>query len=890
MTSIPEQLAQRADALFGGCGEAVDWVRDVRPSAPRLDRDADGLTEKLRRTRNLCRRLGQAATRPVSIGVFGMSQAGKSYLISSLARAASGQLETDLDGERLNFIGHINPPGGGKEATGLVTRFTRHATKAPRGYPIELTLFTEADVVKILGNSFFNDFDRERVTFDVDPDRIREHVARYEKQRQPQPTGGLDEDDMVGLLDYFDHRYTRSNEPLKADFWPAAIDLAPRLPARARGELLSVLWGGIAGFTDVFVTLHDALETLSGAGQVYVPLEALVVRTGDHYEWSADSLLNVDVLDRLGRDEDAPLAVLPVVGGETKPEVAVPRSLLAVLTAEMKFVLADPPAAEMLESVDLLDFPGYRGRLKIASLEEATQQLKDEGGDPIARLLLRGKVAYLFERYTEDQEMNVLIMCTRCDQQIEVETLHPVLSSWVHSTQGATPESRGSRPSGLVWAITQFDLRLVPKPGLSSTQERQEWANLMHITLLERFSQCEWLQDWSGDSPFDNVFLMRKPGLLSAVIETSETGEEGGIRDDQQERLGRARQFFLENESVAKHIRDAGTAWDAVLGLNDGGMNRLAGYLATAALLEAKLGRIDEQLTELTGEIAEHRLGGYFHAEGAGAVEKKKELAGQVSAAIADYPDGFGELLRMLQPASEQMRRLYLRADAPEEGGEKSDGDAPPPKRRSSLVKLPLAPKGASESAAPAASSRAVRFAKSVMSEWTKQLRNLADHSEIQRFLGIPSEVLQALTDELITASDRQKIEQRLVEILNRLEEKRSTTRSGIVDQQVLQARLAVADYVDTLGLSETPVADRPQVDGRRLFEPPAPIEGKTLPELPDEEVSYTGTFILDWLEAFRLLAIDNAGHSAGREITPEQNDRLGAILTRIRGDGAAAA
>jgi len=374
------------------------------------------------------------------------------------------------------------------------------------------------------------------------------------------------------------------------------------------------------------------------------------------------------------------------------------------------------------------------------------------------------------------------------------------------------------------------------------------------------------------------------------VIETSEAGVEDGIKGDQGERLDRARGFFLENESVARHIREADSAWDAVLELNDGGMGRLAAYLATAAMLEAKLGRIEEQLTELTEEIAKHRLGIYFHAEGAGAVEKKKELAQQVSGAVAEYPDGFGELLGMLQPASEQMRRLYLRSDTAEEDAPESEGAAPPPKRRSSLVKLPVAQKGSAEPATPAASSRAVRFAKSLMSDWTKQMRNLAESGEIQRFLGMSSEVLQVLTDELITAADRLRIEQQLVEILNRLEEKRSTTRSGIVDQQVLQARLAVADFVDTLGQSGTPPDERPETDGRRLFAPPAPISGTALPDLPDEEVPYTGTFILDWLEAFRLLAIDNAGHSAGREITPEQNDRLGAILARIRGQGAVAA
>ena len=124
MTNQAQALTQRCQAIHEAAGEAIEWVDDVRDDSPRLDRNAAGLIDKLRRVRNLSGRLGRAASRPVSVGFFGLSQAGKSYLISAMAANAQGELETELDGVRLNFIAHVNPPGGGKEATGLVTRFT----------------------------------------------------------------------------------------------------------------------------------------------------------------------------------------------------------------------------------------------------------------------------------------------------------------------------------------------------------------------------------------------------------------------------------------------------------------------------------------------------------------------------------------------------------------------------------------------------------------------------------------------------------------------------------------------------------------------------------------------------------------------------------------------
>lgn len=899
MSTTPQGLSERCEAMFTGFGQAIDWVQGVRRSVRRLDNEADGLVEELRRSRNLCRRLGAAAGRPLSIGVFGMSQAGKSYLISTLAQGANGQLQTLLDGERLDFIDHINPPGGGKEATGLVTRFTRQPNEPPKGYPLELTLFSEADVIKILGNSYFNDFDRERVTFNTEPEHIRQHLAALEKQRQPQPTGGLDEDDMVDLLDYFQKRFGKSMEPLKADFWPTVIELAPRLPAQARGRLLSVLWGeDNTSLTEIYVRLRNALAKLDGARTVYVPLSALVRREGDGYQWSPDSILNVDVLDRLGKDEAEPLSVLPVVDGAVKPESGIPRSLLAALTAELKFVLADPPVANMLEQVDLLDFPGYRGRLAIADLDEIRKDPKLAGTDPVAQLLLRGKVGYLFERYTDDQEMSILIMCTRCDIQIEITTLKPVLDTWVHSTQGEKPADRALRPPGLVWVITQLDKRLMPVPGQSDAALNQLWGSMVHITLLERFGQCDWLQEWADGKPFNNLFLMRKPGFMSAVIETAETdGEtvEGDFKPGEKERLARQRSIFVENENVSKHVGNPEEAWDAVLKPNDGGMGRLAQYLSNIAVKESKLGRINEQIQQRTKEIAEHRLGAYFFAEGAGEVEKKKKVAQLMSDAVEQHADSFGELLASLQPASEQLRRLYLRADTTPSATAEGDGApaAEAPVKRPSLVRLPLARKDAAAESKPAGgASRAFVFAKVVLSEWIKQLRELPGNLEMQRFLGLPAATLQALTDELITGADRQRIEEQLIEVLTPLEEKRTTTRAGIVDQQVLLARGVVDDFVDQLGFVSVPLAERPPspVDGRRIFEPPPPVPAHALPVLAAEEMPYSGMFVVDWLEAFRSLAVGNAGHSAGREITPEQNAALGEILAVIRGDAAVAA
>ena len=154
MNTDSESLQTACDGIYRGCAAAIEWVGEVTGNSSRLKSEEKNLVPTIRRMRNLARRLGQAASRPMSIGFFGLSQAGKSYLISTLAAGENGELETLLDGERLNFIDDVNPPGLGKEATGLVTRFTRHQVQSPKGFPIQLTLFSESDLIKILGNTF----------------------------------------------------------------------------------------------------------------------------------------------------------------------------------------------------------------------------------------------------------------------------------------------------------------------------------------------------------------------------------------------------------------------------------------------------------------------------------------------------------------------------------------------------------------------------------------------------------------------------------------------------------------------------------------------------------------------------------------------------------------
>ncbi len=932
MDKQSEQLASHCDAIKQGAGLGIDWVKDVRVSSSRVDREADALIQKLRRVRNFSSRLGQASQSPVSVGFFGISQAGKSYLISTMAAGKNGRLETVYDGRRLDFMQHVNPPGGGKEATGLVTRFTRKSEATPTGFPIQLAIFSEIDLVKILGNSFFNDFNREKVIFNTDAEYINQLLADLSGNRKQQPTGGVTEDDMVDLMDYFESRFQKSMEPLMGSYWPVAIDLAPYLSANDRGRLFSILWGEIDELTATYLLLRNALETLSFAKNLYAPLDVLVKNKeqGDGFS-QMDSIMNVDILGRLGHDDIDRIELKPIEDGQTLDSVTIPRSILAVLTLELIFPLTEQPECTMLETVDLLDFPGYRARLNVDNLTEVKEAVKDNQTDPVAELILRGKVAYLFERYTDFQEMNVLIVCTASETQSDVTDVGPVLTNWIETTQGETAEIRGTKKPGLIWAITKFDKKISQSLSYTDDMLKMTWGmgGMMQLTLLERFGQYNWVSEWATGTPFDNIFLVRKPcepvsflDLKSNLGKESEKQFNGmfavsnsisiapledraalekGIKSEYKQQLVLMKQTFCDDETVNKHFSDPATAWDSMMSLNQGGVGLLSRQVERAADIQIKLERISEQIEATVDDLVNKRFANYFQAEGAGEVDKKLAIAKEILDSLKARAPLIGELIFQMQPVTEHFRSIYLRtetdsektaASKPEEAEQKVSTAV---QIDNSMFDLNLdfrsdvsvAETAISQQPETVPHTSTTRFIRGVLQEWIKHMRELPERTDLMNFLGFAKPSVDALIDELISAMDRLELEQRLTDAINKTELQTSATRSRLVDRQVLVVSSIINEFLSTLGFAWQPVAKRVvskiQV-GQKVFAPAPAIPAGKLPAITEQATRYTEIFLMDWSIALEKLIVENAGHSAGRDITPEQNEALGKLMKIISG------
>ncbi|MGO3130655.1 MAG: virulence factor SrfC family protein [Alcaligenes sp.] len=852
MTTLQQHLCQDWQNVYQGAGEAIDWVTQARGSSQRLNAQADSLVLEMRRARNTARSLGVVSGRPMTIGFFGLSQAGKSYLISSLAAGNNGRLETNYGGETIDFLRHVNPPGGGKEATGLVTRFSRNATAGPDAYPVELQIFSEVDMVKILVNSYFNDFDKEQVGYVFSSERIKALIDSL-KGRAGAADKGLSADDAVSLWDYVRSSFGNTTRLLDSTYWPEVINLAPSLRLEDRAQLFSILWGEQAELSELYIGLAKVLQALGHPSKVYAPLTALIRREGDAFV-QQDSIMNVDVLESLGSPTEKSLSVLPVREQDgqyltASQAVEVPLAHLAALTVELTFPLMGETQAGGVDKVDLLDFPGYRGRLNIRSVQDAGAASESSGGNPASQLILRGKVAYLFERYTDQQEMNGLVMCTASDKQSDVKDVEPVLTRWVHRTQGATPQERENRKVGLMWAITMFDKRIGASLIQDDAQVRDSWDGLMKMSFKERFGHCEWLQQWKPDSPFSNTFLVRKPGMPTPFIDLNTESQELSITASVAEKMDRMRGSFIENPLLAQQLSDPAQAWDAMLTLNDGGMQRLRAYVAQIGGLDFKLMRLQEQFRSLHETLVKKSLHSWYSQDGDQQSVVKEALAKLFREQLPAYRAIVGELLAALHVPQDTLRELFLSL-----GSSKSEPEEP----------------GVLTQEQPFEQ----QYADLVYRTWLSQLRELPASRINQNVLRMPVDLLSSVVEELIVASDRWDLQGKLLAGLTKRRQS-GVRRERLADRQVCNVAMTISEFVTWFYLK----GDKASQD---FFTTPKAFGQDGMPALPAEPQDHGLSFFEQWIAALAHTTLHNAGYEGGRELSLEQNQALGRILERF--------
>ena len=316
--------------------------------------------------------------------------------------------------------------------------------------------------------------------------------------------------------------------------------------------VFEILWDEAKPFTALYLRLSGVLDALGYPDEAFCGKEALLPRE--------TSIIDVETLRGLGETEGADSLELVTKDGR---RVAAGRSEIAALTAELAITMRHKPD-DFFEHTDLLDFPGYRSRLKT---DDVARELAKP--DQIRQFFLRGKVAYLFERYKTDLELTSMLLCIGPSNQ-EVQDLPAVINDWVSDAAGKTPELRQGRHTTLFLVLTKFDMEFEKKKGAVDDETR--WSNRLHASLLDFFGkQHDWPEQWTPDQPFNNTYWLRNPKFRWEAVIAFDGDRETGIRPEQEAYVSDMKAKFLNTPEVRRHFADPEAAWNAAFTLNDGG-------------------------------------------------------------------------------------------------------------------------------------------------------------------------------------------------------------------------------------------------------------------------------------------------------------------------------
>lgn len=890
MSTFPNHdpiLVQRCRDMSESALNGVSWVDSNRDL---VRAEADNLISSLRKSARRLKKFEIAAQRKMCVGVFGPSQSGKSYLISAMARGADGKLAADFggaltpDGRVPDFVADINPQGG-KESTGLVTRFTLSAPRRlPDGCPVQLRLLSEMDVVRIIGNTFFADFEHSDLPVS---EEIAAAVEAVAKTAGAVVRGAPDEDDVAELQEYFikNFRAEARVQVLDKVFWPAAITLVPKLTPAGRAQLFSIIWNGVEPLTNLYRRLQAALEALGHAGEAFSPLDALIPRE--------TSIIDVVTLKGLGgKAPSKPLLVVTEAGTRAN----LNRCDITALTAEITVVMANKPD-DFFDHTDLLDFPGYRSRLRISDI--AAELSKDEA---LEIAFLRGKVAYLFERYCAESELTSMLLCIGPGNQ-EVMTLPKVIDDWVKGTHGQTPERRNGRPVSLFFVLTKFDQECEFKAGADSLEaDVSRWSNRLQSSLTNFFGlNHDWPKQWDAAGPFNNLFWIRNPNVRAPALFDYAGGKE--TVKPQDDYIDRLRTGFLANDDVRMHFRDPTQAWNAAMTPSDGGITYLRDQLRPLCNPEIKSSQIKDSVADEAKRLVD-RLRVYYRSDDKAAERKaKEELAKKLAAMLAwcAQSQRFGQFLRSLLIADNDLFDLFFQIErtgsttADEENSSSSQGQVIGTSVNADDLLMdifggpPADEPATTPSAKPAAGPKqdqqldmAAHRAVAVERYWIAQLRDTADDVNLQRHFNIPPQEFISLIHELTVGANRLGLARLIEEGIRDASRFTNIRRDKLIWKQASRAAVVVNTYIDWLGLDprSVPANDRKvTINGRDIpvFKPSPAVQ--KYPPLGEDQTAYDAQYYRDWIASFVNLVGRNVDFDGAATINPEQNSRLGDLL-----------
>ena len=672
-----EDINKRIEAI----DEAIEWLKQNRPEV------FDAMYLQLVEERRKLKRLQVAEQDNPAVAAWGESQVGKSYLMGCLLQNGKTTFKVYENGLEYDFINDMNPIGRGTESTGVVTRFShygRNPDNWSEKHPVMMRAFSLTDIILVLSELYYNDLEDYKIPENIYA--IAESIRQRYIVLPCRNDSILKADDMLELKSYYSKYINNAQTITNSGFFEMLALVVDRIPVSEYCSVFSNLWNNVPTINSLFIRLLNILQRLSFRRDFYLPVSA-VLRKGN-------TILGVECLNGLFNDRESLQTNLfwrdEDNGFRTVENIN--KHELSALCAEVIFHISDDyvnseseyqtddwaedtqllmnegkekkkVSKDFLNKMDLLDFPGARSRggHYVADLIDPSI---------LCEVIIRGKVAYLFNKYSESRMLSVLLYCHH-DEKTEVKPIPHILNKWVNTYVGATPEERAKNiatldnVSPLFYVATKFnkDMELDPTASKNEPSEVAKRWEARFINILSK--QCfdadsesvKWVKNWTSKGVhFQNSFLLRDFSYSGKLyFGFAENGEEDKrtLPDDFYRIL---RSTFCQPDAAhCRFFHNPALSWDAAATKNNDGSLYIIEHLSKVSdrILELRNSLFEKEL-EKSSLTVKSLLDGYYvkqteeetlseNIKNAYAVFREMDFACTVDKSF------FGHLIQMLQ-------------------------------------------------------------------------------------------------------------------------------------------------------------------------------------------------------------------------------------------------
>lgn len=610
--------------------KSLQWIKDYNPDHfEQRFIELVGLRCKLRK-------IEEAKREKPAIAAFGESQKGKSYLIGNLLQKKGSQFEVkDENGNMVNFVDRVNPIGDNKEATGVVTRFTpfndegnekRYCAK----HPIIVKLFSVSQIATILCDSYYMDLSDPKFYSDDEIKEVADRIYEQYSKKTVVVQNLIVEDDIIDIKNYLEKYVTVTQGLRRSGYFEKLALVIRRVPQSEWALVLQYLWHENSIITQLFQRLVDAMCRLGFSREVYVDFDA-VMHLGDN----KNTIMSVDCLN--GLDDTSwslKTDVYLMNDGKLTTVAGFPKCELCALCMEAIFKIEpdflndeavygfDPNEAgqpgqmplqtkgklpdtvkkDLLASTDLLDFPGAKNRLEV--MEEFLTNVNKEGVSNLVQMLLRGKVAYLFNSYNESRIINILMFC-QDSIDVHVNDMYRMINDWVEKYVGVSIRARQQTiqncggVSPLFVVSTKFNMDMIETGKEDQDSDaglNGRWdGRFIKVLYTKSFKagDVKWFTNWDGEgSTFKNTYLLRDykySGCTGKGNNLYEGYDENNPNSKEKQLVlspdfyKRLRSTFVNNTNVQMFFEDPSKSWDVAATQNNDGALYIIERLSTVA-------------------------------------------------------------------------------------------------------------------------------------------------------------------------------------------------------------------------------------------------------------------------------------------------------------------